>query len=52
MGKKSKRVLTCVPVAQVGGLPHGSHQPVDIVRLPLAVNTHGLLHRHGDHLLK
>lgn len=41
-----------LPVAQVGGLPHGPHQPVDRVGLPLAVHAHALLHRHGHHLLK
>lgn len=41
-----------VPVAEICGLPHCSHQSVNSLRLPLVVNAHGLLHRHGDHLLK
>lgn len=56
MGKKRQmhvlKTCDCIPVAEVGGLPHCSHQPVNKVSLPLVVNAHGLLHRHGDHLLK
>lgn len=40
------------PVAEISGLPHRSHQSVDSLSLPLVVHAHGLLHRHGDHLLK
>lgn len=40
------------PVAEVRGLPHGADELVDIVGLPLIVRTQGLLHGHGNHLLK
>lgn len=48
----SKELKENRPIAEVGGLPHGSHQSVDSLGLSLAVNAHGLLHRHGNHLLK
>lgn len=41
-----------IPVAEISRLPHGSHQSVNSLGLPLAVNAHGLLHGHGYHLLK
>lgn len=41
-----------IPVAEISRLPHGSHQSVNSLGLPLAVNAHGLLHGHGNHLLK
>lgn len=40
------------PVTEVRGLPHCSHQPVHRLVFPLAVDVHGILHRHRNHLLK